>query len=263
MRAYFLDAAGNNVVIGLLQSTGISPEQGFEILHRAECTPLAEKEPDVYGVLHRAGGQLRIDFWNPDGSREDLCGNALRCVPLVMAHVGQPSDRVLVQTRLGPVDCVQLGPGIYGAEIPTAGFSITDVDEGDVLVHVGTPHRVRFVQDLEAAHLLDLGRSWALAAIPVAATFVRSDHGVLHVRSVERGVIRETGSSGTAAIAAYLASDRLEGEARRDFREARFPCGRRLKVRFDSVAERIVLYGACRLEFACDMVTDGERACSA
>jgi len=263
LRAYFLDAAGNNVVIGLLQSTGISPEQGFEILRRAECTPLAEKEPDVYGVLYREGGQLRVDFWNPDGSREDVCGNALRCVPLVMTHAGQPSDRVTVQTRLGSVDCLQLGPGIYGAEIPTTGFSITEAGEGDVLVHVGTPHRVRFVDDLEAMQLLDLGRSWARAAIPVAATFVRPDNGVLHVRSVERGVIRETGSSGTAAIAAYLAYDRLEGEAHRDFREARFPCGRRLKVRFDSAAQQIVLYGACRLEFACDMVTDSEHACSA
>jgi diaminopimelate epimerase len=263
LRAYFFDAAGNNVVIGLLQSTGISPAEGFQILHRAECTPLAEKEPDVYGVLYRDGGQLRVEFSNPDGSREELCGNALRCVPLVMAHIGQPAERVVVQTGLGPVECVQLGPGIYGAEIPTAGFSITDAGEGDVLVHVGTPHRVRFVEDLAAVQLLDLGRSWAQAAIPVAATFVRPHNGVLHVRSVERGVVRETGSSGTAAIAAYLAYDRLEGEAHRDFREARFPCGRRLKVRFDDAAHRIVLYGACRLEFACDLVTDGEHACSA
>ncbi len=263
MRAYFLDAAGNNVVIGLLQSSGISPEQGFEMLHRAECTPLAEKEPDTYGVLHWENGQLQIDFWNPDGSREDLCGNALRCVPLVMASVGDSRERVTVQTRLGAVDCLQLGPGISGAEIPTAGFSITDTGEGDVLVNVGTPHRVRFVDDLDLSQLLDLGRSWAQAAIPVAATFVRPHNGVLHVRSVERGVIRETGSSGTAAIAAYLAYDRLEGEAHRDFREARFPCGRRLKVRFDDAAQRIVLYGACRLDFACDLVTDGECACSA
>lgn len=263
MRAYFLDAAGNNVVIGLLQTSGFTSQEGFEILHRAECTPLAEKEPDIYGILRFDQGHLRADFWNPDGSREDLCGNALRCVPLVMTHAGQPGEDVVVETRLGLVRCFQLGPGIHGAEIPTDGFSVADAGEGDVLVNVGTPHRVRFVDDLDAPELLELGRSWARAAIAVAATFVRPDSGVLHVRSIERGVVRETGSSGTAAIAAYLAYDRLAGEAHRDFREARFPCGRRLRVRFDSAAQRIVLYGACRLEFACDIVIDGERACSA
>ena len=252
-------------MLGLLLNPALRPSQAFEILHRTECTPLAEQEPDIYGLLYEREGELHARFWNPDGSPEDVCGNALRCVPWVLGDPrGQPVDRVAVTTRIGQVDCFPVGPGIGGVRIPTETFSLDDVDGGDVLVNVGTPHRVRFVDDLDAPELLRLGQAWAKSAIPIAATFVRVQQGVLHVRSIERGVVRETGSSGTAAVAAYLAYERVAGDSHRDFREARFPCGRRLKVKLDASANQIVLYGACRLAFSCDMVTDSERnACSA
>lgn len=257
MRAFFFNAAGNQVVLGLIQSAGITSGEGFGLLRSAACTPLAASRPDMYGVLSREQGQLRARFWNPDGSQEDICANGLRCVPLVLGALGEPSDRVLCHTGIGPVTCIRMGPGIGGVELPLAWTSQTVVDD-DLLVNVGTPHRVRFVDDLDAPELVELGRSWAGAALAVAATFVRVVDGVLHVRSIERGVVRETGSSGTAALAAYLAYDRREHAAHRDFRDVLFPGGNRLRVRRDA-SDNITLYGSCRPEFSCDLVTEGER----
>ncbi len=264
MRAYYFDAAGNHVALGLLQRSGITPEEALGILRGAERTALAEHPSDVYSIVYREHGALRARFWNPDGSREDLCGNALRCIPLVLADLGEPHARIPVHTGIGIVWALFLGSGVGGVEIPTAGFSVTEAaDPDELLVAVGTPHRVRFVSDLEDPTLASLGQRWSRSEVPVAATFVKLEGATLHVRSFERGVPRETGSSGTAAIAASVAQAHRAPNEAREFREVRFPGARRLRIRFDDERHTVTLYGACRLEFCCDLVTDGERlACS-
>ncbi|HOU90882.1 MAG TPA: hypothetical protein PLU22_07550 [Polyangiaceae bacterium] len=264
VRAYYFDAAGNHVVLGMLRRSGITPEEALGILRGADRTPLAEHPSDVYCILYREHGALRARFFNPDGSREDLCGNALRCVPFVLADRGEPHERVPVHTGVGVVWALHLGSGVGGVEIPTDGFSVTDSTEPDeVLVGVGTPHRVRFVADLEDPALGVLGRQWSRSELPVAATFVKLEGTTLCVRSFERGVPRETGSSGTAAIAACVAEAHRAPDEAREFRDVRFPGAQRLRIRFDRARRTVLLYGACRLEFCCDLVTEGERlACS-
>lgn len=260
MRAYYFDAAGNHVALGVLRRSGITPEAALGILRGAERTPLAEHPSDAYSIVHREHGVLRARCFNPDGSREDLCGNALRCVPFVLAELGEPHERVPVHTGIGVVRALHLGPGVGGVEIPTAGFSVTELaDPDEVLVAVGTPHRVRFVSDLEDPALVVLGQRWSRSEAPVAATFVKLEGETLCVRSFERGVPRETGSSGTAAIAACVAQARRAPDDGRPFREVRFPGAQRLRIRFDRERGTVTLYGACRLEFCCDLVTDGER----
>jgi diaminopimelate epimerase len=263
VRAYYFDAAANHVVLGMLRSGGITPDEAFGILRGAEHTPLAVHPSDIYCILYREHRELRARFWNPDGTREDLCGNALRCVPLVLANQGEAHERVSVHTGIGPVTALHLGPGVTGVEIPTRNFSLTATDDAqEVLVSVGTPHRIRFVDDLDDPSLTVLGERWARAEIPVAATFVRRDGATLCVRSFERGVVRETGSSGTAAIAACMALAHRSPNEAREYHDVQFPGERRLRIRFESERAMVTLYGSCRLEFVCDLVTEGERVAS-
>ncbi|MBN2196604.1 MAG: hypothetical protein JW751_27575 [Polyangiaceae bacterium] len=259
MRAYFFDAAGNHVVLGMLQSAGITPEEAFGILRGSERTPLVEHPSDSYCVLCREHRTLRARFWNPDGSFQDLCGDALRCVPQIMADLGEPPERVLVNTRIGPVATLHLGSGMGGVEIPTKGISIEAPNAHEVVVNVGTPHRVRFLSDLDDTSVASLRADWVRANLPEAATFVKVEGAALRIRSFERGVRREIGSSGNAAIAACFAYAHRMPDDARELREVSFGGGRRLRVRFDRDAGTVILYGACRLEFGCDLVTDGER----
>jgi hypothetical protein len=247
VRAYYFDAAGNHVVLGMLRRSGITPEEGAGILRGAERTPLAEHPSDVYCILYREHGALRARFFNPDGSREDLCGNALRCVPFVLADQGEPHERVAVHTGVGTVWALHLGSGVGGVEIPTDGFSVADsTGPEEVLVGVGTPHRVRFVSDLADPELEVLGRQWSRSELPVAATFVKLEGTTLCVRSFERGVPRRRFERHCRDRRLHRQAHRAPDDAR-EFRDVRLPAPAP-PLRFDRARRTVTLYGACRLE---------------
>lgn len=262
MRAHFFDAAGNHIVIGELRSPGIAPDEAFGILSGAQRIAFADHATDGYCVLQQEQGMLRARFWNSKGWREDLCANALRCVPDVVADRGEPPARVPVHTAAGWATAVRLGSGIGGVELSIADCSVRERSADELIVGAGTPHRVRFVDDLDEPGLADLGRRWAAAEPRVAATFVQRDGAVLRVRSFRRGESQEVGSSGSAALAAFLAlAHRGPGDPPA-YCEVKFPAERRLRLRFDRERGVVVLYGPCRREFVCDLVTDGERQAS-
>jgi diaminopimelate epimerase len=115
------------------------------------------------------GADLRLVFWNADGSQAGACGNATRCVS---DHVmrGRGLDRITLKTERGTLVAerqedgrvwVNMGaPQLDFWSIPLA----RDVDHlhlplpGEpVAVGMGNPHCVHFVPDAEAVDLAALG----------------------------------------------------------------------------------------------------------
>ncbi|MDU8942328.1 diaminopimelate epimerase [Ovoidimarina sediminis] len=145
----------------------------------AEVTPALAR---ALGDRHRGVGfdqlalietddsaDLRLTFWNPDGSRAGACGNATRCIAdAEMATRGQ--DSLTLRTERGVLSArrtdaglasVNMGPPLLDwREIPLA----EDIDtlhlpiEGDpVATGMGNPHCTFFVEDVTAIDLAAFG----------------------------------------------------------------------------------------------------------
>ena len=130
----------------------------------------------------RSGGAVRMEMYNADGSRGEMCGNGLRCVARlafergyattteftvetdagdkhVSLHLGENRDVRSVTVDMGP-------PILERARVPMLGPPGRVVDEelvaGDTALRVtcvsmGNPHCVTFVSDVDAAPVTGLG----------------------------------------------------------------------------------------------------------
>lgn len=127
---------------------------------------------------------VRMEMYNADGSRGEMCGNGIRCVgKYAYDHGLARKDRIVCETDAGlkTIDLViQSGkavaaridmgaPRLDRAEIPMTGAPGRVIDEpfdagvggGGVLrvtcVSMGNPHCVTFVEDTDAAPVTTLG----------------------------------------------------------------------------------------------------------
>ncbi len=172
------------------------------------------------------GDRVRMDFWNCDGSRADMCGNAALCSTRLAAllGLGRP-DGLLLATRAGtfPVRCREEGEwaelNLPDFDLPSApqGLSVAGGESAPTLATVGVPHLVLEVVDLEAPDLMVRGRTLrfhpALGPAGANVNFVGADaSGRWCLRTYERGVEGETLACGTGAVAAAVALAR-EGRA--------------------------------------------------
>lgn len=170
-------------------------------------------------------GAVRMAFWNSDGSRADMCGNAALC-----------STRLSVYLELAPSGDLQLltDAGLIQARCPAGGdqaeIRLPDFDMAAAagptvcglelgpgerwmaFATVGVPHLVIRVDDIEAVDLLGRGRS--LRSDPrvgaaganvnfVGAPAVPGEPWL--IRTYERGVEGETLACGTGTVAAGVA----------------------------------------------------------
>jgi diaminopimelate epimerase len=208
MRCQLFDAAGNKIL--WLDAGDFTAETGYSQL-RIAGSRLARRYrigQEMTAVLFRCGERCyRALFWNPDGTYEMLCGNAIRCLAHFLSSAAFPLNRVCVSTEFG--DCVsrKCNGSVGSVEMPREAVQVAATDGGDLLVNAGTPHRIRLVN-----------REWpdqdVRDAIFHSAHGDRVNFNLLHeigpylyrVRIFERGV-GETFSCGTAAAAIAAAID--------------------------------------------------------
>lgn len=171
-------------------------------------------------VTPEGEGRVRMDFWNCDGSRADMCGNAALCSTRLAAYLElAPPDGMQLVTRAGtfptrvrPVEHeAELNLPDFELPVPVPGLAPNTAGAPPVLATVGVPHLVVEVSDLEHPGLMDRGRQ--LRQSPQAGAgganvnFVCRglDDGVWRLRTYERGVEGETLACGTGAVAAAVA----------------------------------------------------------
>ena len=167
-------------------------------------------------LQEREGYDFEMVYFNADGRESSMCGNGGRCIVAFARHLGLideqsrflaidgPHEAIIdsnnwVQLQMGTVDTVQQKEDYY-------------------YLDTGSPHYVRFVEDLEALDIIAEGRQirYAPQFAPggTNANFVRIKEEGIEVATYERGVEGETLSCGTgvtaAAIAYYLEKDRKE-----------------------------------------------------
>ena len=169
-------------------------------------------------------GHVRFHFFNNDGNRTDMCGNASLCATrlAVRLELAQP-DGMVLDTDAGPIETRLLpGPG-QRAEIGLPQVMWCDAPDipllpGELSLHlvtVGVPHLVIQVDQIREPQWDILARGRELRAhhaLPdggANVNFVGLLDGRWKMRTYERGVEAETPACGTGAVAvaATLACD--------------------------------------------------------
>jgi diaminopimelate epimerase len=161
-----------------------------------------------------ARGNVRFLYYNRDGNRAAMCGNAALCAARLAAYLElAPPDSMILETDAGIVRarCVAgtedraelLLPDVARVthpEIPAA-----EGEEHLGFAEVGVPHLVVAVLDLEAIDLRGRGRALryhpALAPAGANVNFVAPNGDGWAMRTYERGVEDETLACGTGAVA--------------------------------------------------------------
>ncbi|SFH92898.1 diaminopimelate epimerase [Halpernia frigidisoli] len=149
---------------------------------------------------------FKMVYYNSDGKGESMCGNGGRCI-VAFAHF---LDLFEDHTKFEAID------GDHQAEIINGivKLKMIDVneiftDEDDFVINTGSPHYIKFTEDLEHFNVFNEGskirNSEKYHEQGINVNFVQilaADS--LYVRTYERGVENETYSCGTGVTAAAL-----------------------------------------------------------
>lgn len=157
-------------------------------------------------LQHHQAYDFQMMYFNADGAEGSMCGNGGRCI-VRFAHELGLFDR---ETRFLAVDGEHTA-WVEETAISLKMSSVSGIENRDGLtfLNTGSPHVVRFVDDLESLDVVQEGR-----AIRYSSTFHPGgtnvnfaqvvDAHTLFVRTYERGVEDETYSCGTGVTAVAL-----------------------------------------------------------
>lgn len=221
MRFYKMTGSGNDFVFLDGRETRQAdwpPERIAAVCHRrtgvgADGLVILDAEPD---------GALRMHYFNADGGRAALCGNASLCSTRLGARLGlaRPEGMTL-RTDAGELRTRCTGPG-HMAELRFPSFPVPpevtlDWGPGESglawLGDIGVPHLIVLVEDVMAVDVAGRGRALRYApAFAPAGTNVnfvgvrRGPEGPeWRIRTYERGIEGETMACGTGTICAAFA----------------------------------------------------------
>jgi diaminopimelate epimerase len=159
-------------------------------------------------------------YFNADGSRAEMCGNAALCSARLADRLGIAGrDTIVLDTDAGRLECRLVGPGAM-AELrfpstPVPSAIDLPLEPGERRAFsgtVGVPHLIIAVDDVDRVDVVGRGRALRSApAFGPAGTNVNflsptdPDGAVYSIRTYERGVEDETLACGTGTVAAALA----------------------------------------------------------
>jgi diaminopimelate epimerase len=219
---YKMSGHGNDFIIVDNWDQQVAPDK-MPDLARAVCRRRTSVGAD--GMVFVEEGPADVDFawrfFNSDGSEAEMCGNAGRCVARFAYLTGIATAEMSFMTQAGIIRA-KVKDNIVKVQMTPAGEPRMDVhldlDGSKVTLgtmNIGVPHAVVWIDDIEAAPVVELGRALRyhghFAPAGTNVNFVKiMEPGLLAVRTYERGVEDETLACGTGSIASTLLSSLKE-----------------------------------------------------
>lgn len=154
------------------------------------------------------GVDFKMVYYNADGNESTMCGNGGRCIAAFARKLGIVHDHA----EFIAID------GVHEAWIEGDEYvklQMTDVNEMDnredhSILNTGSPHYVKWVNDIENTNVFDEGRSIRnkseFQPKGINVNFAQREEDRILVRTYERGVEDETLSCGTGVTAVAIAS---------------------------------------------------------
>lgn len=216
---------GNTFLIldQLKTSKGFAKQQWHSTFGRQSRSKVSQKLCSIHQGIGADGflvlepdttADLRWDFYNADGSKAEMCGNAARCVALYMHQIYKGRD-FSIRTGSGIVRAVVHSSKDIEVTMTSIKFYtpnlMTSVNGKKILfsfVQSGVPHSVVKVDNLNNVEKLGyiVDKIRALKRFYKHGTNVTfyKDAGInrIHSLTFERGVPGYTQSCGTGAVAA-------------------------------------------------------------
>ena len=199
---------------------------GLEQWPRERIAAVCDRRRGVGGdglvlLTPEGASTVRMIYFNSDGGRASMCGNAALCSTRLASRLGlADSAGMRLVADAGTYDARCIGPGdmaeIHLADFPApaavAGIAPIDGERILGVATVGVPHLVALVDDIEAVDIQNRGRALrfhpALGDAGANANFVAPPVAPGEpwlIRTYERGVEGETLACGTGTVAAAVA----------------------------------------------------------
>lgn len=194
----------------------------------ADGLMLLELEPGI---------DFKMVYFNADGHESSMCGNGGRCITAFAKHLGI----IGTEAKFLAVDGLHEAK-INDREVALKMNDVRQLEVGDdfFYLNTGSPHYVKFVEDLEHLDVYTEGRkirySDRFKAEGTNVNFVERRSDGLFVRTYERGVENETYSCGTGVTAAALVAGFKGWSTDKHSCRIQTPGGK-LNVRFEKVLE--------------------------
>jgi len=150
-----------------------------------------------------------MDFYNPDGSKS-FCGNGSRCAVAFANRLGIIGKK----TSFSAIDGFHTGKILDDNQVEITMCDVPGINNinGDFVLNTGSPHFVRFVNNLSKEEIIKTGREiryssqYKKEGINVNLVEKKSRQS-LSCETYERGVEDETLSCGTGVTAVALAAN--------------------------------------------------------
>ncbi len=150
-------------------------------------------------------------YYNSDGEISSMCGNGGRCAVAYAYSIGIINGETTFLAPDGKHDARVLSNKGNITEVALQMKDIAQVESfvNDFVLDTGSPHYVRFVEDVANTDVVKTGReirySESFAEQGINVNFVQiQNEGDIFVRTYERGVEDETLSCGTGVTASAL-----------------------------------------------------------
>ena len=164
-----------------------------------------------------SGADVQWHFYNADGSRAEMCGNASRCAGRLIHALGIAGERHVLLTDAGPVAiAVDAHAGLVKVQLTApkdlvlnTTLSVLGRQTVVHFVNTGVPHAVIQVEEAAEVDVAAIGRAVRFhehfAPAGTNVNFVQVvDAGHTLMRTYERGVEAETYACGTGACAVQV-----------------------------------------------------------
>ncbi len=246
---------GNDFILvdGMTNPVKLTTEQIRQMCHRRFGIG-ADGLMEIFPDTHHA---FAMKYYNSDGLEGTMCGNGGRCIAAFAFWQGYDGNKFSFQAIDGVHQAV-IESVIQPEKQWFVSLQMQDVKdieqvESDFYINTGSPHLIKFVDDVHAIDVFTLGRkirqTTCLESGGVNVNFVQRTPYGLFVRTYERGVEDETMSCGTGVTASAIAAGILNNKNNWDI-ETR---GGRFKVDFInelSTRTQVWLRGPANLTFS-------------
>lgn len=246
---YKYQGTGNDFVM-IDDRSEAFPAKNLELVQRLCDRKFGVGADGLILIRNRKGFDFEMIYFNADGS-QSMCGNGARCAVAFSRFLGIIGDETNFLAIDGSHHAKVVGDWIELGMSPVS--SLANAGQ-DFFVNTGSPHHVRFVEDVGSYPVVKEGAeirysdTYAPKGTNVNfVTPVASDE--IYVRTYERGVEDETLSCGTGVTACALVYG-----YQNELHEVKIKTpGGNLKVRFSESADgsfqNILLIGPAKQVF--------------
>lgn len=198
--------AGNDFILIDNRGRHFSKEQAHIALYcnrrlgiGADGLILIENHPDF---------DFEMVYYNADGNLGSMCGNGGRCAVIFAKKAGIINNTTTFMAIDGPHAATIVEP--ERVNLAMGPVSKIEQSGSDYVLDTGSPHLVRFVEDVDGIDMIAEGRSIRYAPAfrekGINVNFAVLSGNTCRMRTYERGVEEETLSCGTGTVAVAVAA---------------------------------------------------------